>query len=351
MAKSSPSAPAAPDPVATAAAQTTSNLATATAQANLNAVNQVTPYGNLTYTSQPNPNDPSLPQYTATQTLSPDEQSLLTGAQGLEQQGLSAGQGYVNQIVNNSTNANPYSGVTPLNTDYSAMGLQAQQAIQKLEQPTVDQSNEMLNTSLANQGITPGSQAWKYAQDQQANNNNNLTTQAVLAGQTEQQALASQNLAQNQTQFQEVGQQQQMPINELDALLSSSQVQNPTLTSTPTTSVSPTNTSADVYQSYQGNLNNYNSQVASNNATSSGLFGLGGALGAAGLMKYSDRKLKENIRKIGKTKSGFNWYEFNYIGDSGKNCGVIAQEVEKIMPEAIIIGSDGYRRVNYAMVV
>jgi hypothetical protein len=46
---SSPKAPAAPDPAATAAAQTASNKETAYWNASLNNVNQITPYGNLTY--------------------------------------------------------------------------------------------------------------------------------------------------------------------------------------------------------------------------------------------------------------------------------------------------------------
>lgn len=49
MGKSSPSAPAQPDPVKTANAQTASNKETAYWNAVLNNVNQVTPYGNLTY--------------------------------------------------------------------------------------------------------------------------------------------------------------------------------------------------------------------------------------------------------------------------------------------------------------
>jgi len=49
MGKSSPSTPAAPNPAATAAAQTATNKETAYWNAVLNNVNQVTPYGNLTY--------------------------------------------------------------------------------------------------------------------------------------------------------------------------------------------------------------------------------------------------------------------------------------------------------------
>lgn len=49
MGKKSPQAPAAPDPVATAAAQTQQNKDTAYWNAVLNNVNQITPYGTLTY--------------------------------------------------------------------------------------------------------------------------------------------------------------------------------------------------------------------------------------------------------------------------------------------------------------
>lgn len=49
MGKSSPSTPAAPDPAETAAAQSKTNKETAYWNAVLNNVNQITPYGNLTY--------------------------------------------------------------------------------------------------------------------------------------------------------------------------------------------------------------------------------------------------------------------------------------------------------------
>jgi len=53
--KDSPAPPPAPDPKATADAQTSSNLATAQKNAELNRVNQYTPYGNLTYSQNKSP--------------------------------------------------------------------------------------------------------------------------------------------------------------------------------------------------------------------------------------------------------------------------------------------------------
>ena len=58
-------------------------------------------------------------------------------------------------------------------------------------------------------------------------------------------------------------------------------------------------------------------------------------------------------------KNGLNVYSFEYkkeFKDSqyaghGKFVGVMAQEVEKIIPEAVFTGSDGYKVVNYSLIV
>lgn len=59
----------------------------------------------------------------------------------------------------------------------------------------------------------------------------------------------------------------------------------------------------------------------------------------------SDRRLKENVKPAGE-RNGFPIYEFNYINDPQVYVGVMADEVEKIMPEAI--GEfGGYKTVDY----
>lgn len=62
----------------------------------------------------------------------------------------------------------------------------------------------------------------------------------------------------------------------------------------------------------------------------------------------SDEKLKENIVPVGK-KNGLTLYRFNYKGGSKRFVGVMADEVEKCMPEAISY-KDGYKAVNYPMI-
>lgn len=73
---------------------------------------------------------------------------------------------------------------------------------------------------------------------------------------------------------------------------------------------------------------------------------LGGFLygGSQGWFK-SGKDYKKNTKKIGE-ENGFNVYEFNYKDREGLYRGVIAEEVEKIMPEAVVV-IDGIKMVNY----
>lgn len=60
---------------------------------------------------------------------------------------------------------------------------------------------------------------------------------------------------------------------------------------------------------------------------------------------FSDRRLKSNIIKIGTHDTGIGVYEYDIRGKRER--GVMADEVMEIMPEAVILGDDGYYRVNY----
>ena len=74
----------------------------------------------------------------------------------------------------------------------------------------------------------------------------------------------------------------------------------------------------------------------------------GASVFAAG--KSSDRRLKENIKKIGESISGLGIYKFNYIDKAKQYIGAMADEVIKIVPEAAILGSDGFYSVNYNLI-
>ena len=68
----------------------------------------------------------------------------------------------------------------------------------------------------------------------------------------------------------------------------------------------------------------------------------------APVLGFSDERLKENIEQVG-VFNGFNIYRFNYLWSPKKFIGVIAQEVEKIMPEAVK-RVNGFRVVDYGVV-
>ena len=88
----------------------------------------------------------------------------------------------------------------------------------------------------------------------------------------------------------------------------------------------------------------------------------GAATGANGdgnslnmVAKASDPAAKENAVRIGTHPAGFGIYLFDYKADlrdahgHGRQFGVMANEVEMVLPEAVMVRADGYRAVNYSM--
>ena len=69
----------------------------------------------------------------------------------------------------------------------------------------------------------------------------------------------------------------------------------------------------------------------------------------------SDRRTKENIARIGSHPLGMGLYLFDYKPQYREQCGlgrqfgVMADEVEAIVPEAVSMGEDGFKRVDYGM--
>ncbi len=61
----------------------------------------------------------------------------------------------------------------------------------------------------------------------------------------------------------------------------------------------------------------------------------------------SDRRLKEDIIKIGMTHQGLPMYSFRYIGKDKVHIGVMAQDVLQVYPEAVLVGENGYYMVDY----
>ena len=64
----------------------------------------------------------------------------------------------------------------------------------------------------------------------------------------------------------------------------------------------------------------------------------------------SDRRLKQDIERVGTYFNGLPQYEFAYRDQPEKRYrGVMADEVEQVYPEAVITAEDGFKRVDYSL--
>jgi hypothetical protein len=305
-------------------------------------------------------------------------QAQLAGA-GLYNQAVAQnfGQGMsANQLKNASVAQNFGQGVTADQLYNSAVGqnfnqgLLAQQANNAAQQQLYGQN--LNNAQFANQAqqqlygqnvgdvqLANQAQAQLYGQ-----NANNLQlanqAQAQLYGQNTnnaqlanaaQQQLYGQNL--NNAQFNNQAVQQSLaqqsalraqPLNEILGLMGGSQIQLPQFQGYQGAQVAPAPTFAGAQAQGQNAMQNYGIQQSGNNALTSGLFGAltSGAMLAS---KFSDRRLKSNIVQVGIHPLGIGIYEYDIFGNRER--GVMADEVAKVMPEAIIPTSSGYMMVNY----
>ena len=65
------------------------------------------------------------------------------------------------------------------------------------------------------------------------------------------------------------------------------------------------------------------------------------------VIRRSDMMLKHDISLLGHLDNGLGFYRFSYNGSDKAYVGVMVQEVQQIMPEAVARGRDGYLRVYY----
>ena len=285
--------------------------------------------------------------------------------------------------------------------DFSADRQNVQDALMARMNPQLDRERTNIEQRLADQGIRYGSQAYASAMDDYNRQANDARFAAVSqAGQEQQRmmdmaaqragfensaqqqayeqqlgrgtfanqaqgqqfqqnsALASfqnaglaQQLAQQQAGFnasnsarnqymQEQYQQRNQPLNEISALMSGSQVQQPNWLNAPTSQIPTTDFAGIMNQNFQNQMGIYNTQQQAWNSTIGGLLGLG-----AGAMKLSDEREKKNIDRVG-TIFAFNEdaereklpvYEYEYKRDASatRHVGPMAQDVEKVDPKAV----------------
>lgn len=76
-----------------------------------------------------------------------------------------------------------------------------------------------------------------------------------------------------------------------------------------------------------------------------GVMGILSGIAGIGSM-FSDRRLKENVKRVGRTDDGLPIYTYTYLGSDTVQMGVMAQELAEVMPDAVVQQGD-YLAVNY----
>lgn len=137
------------------------------------------------------------------------------------------------------------------------------------------------------------------------------------------------------------------PLNEFNALRSSTQISDPQFSDAADATTNPADMAGYMQNQYNANLNIWNARQQARNSMLSGLMGLGGNLGSAAI-GASDRRLKCAITRIGELDNGLPLYRFRYVGGDTYHIGVMADEVEAVIPEAVS-WKRGFAHVNYTM--
>lgn len=346
----SPTPPTPPDPQVVSNAQTGSNVATATANTRLGNANETNPYGSVKYkiNGYKKIGGQRVPQYERITTLNAAQQQLLDQQNALgSQMNTMAG----NQLTRlDSTLSQPISadGLPQVQNsiesrdlqtgydsggdiqrqvganDFSADRQRVEQALYDRINPQLDRDRAAMETKLANQGVRPGSEAWREALALDDRSRNDARLAITAQGGQEQSRLFGMDVTQgefaNQAQAQQHGQnagqaafynqaqtqgfdmdraaaefgqtsreralQEQMslrnqPINEISALMSGGQVTAPQFSPYKGGNIAGTDVAGNYWNNFNGQMQGYNAKVANQNAMMGGIAGLAGSIFAA----------------------------------------------------------------------
>ena len=132
------------------------------------------------------------------------------------------------------------------------------------------------------------------------------------------------------------------PLNQVNALMAGSQIQNPTFQAYTGANVNAAPVFQASQQTGQDAQQAYAQRVGAYNA---GMGALGQIGGLAAQAAISDIRLKSKIVRVDTHPLGIGIYEYDI--DGRRERGVIAQEVERVLPSAVIEHPDGYKMVDY----
>jgi hypothetical protein len=175
-------------------------------------------------------------------------------------------------------------GLTP-----GGFNQQAQDAIMSRLQPQMDTRRAALETQLANQGITRGSEAWTNAENQQGRDENDARMQGILGGFQQGNTefgqalgLASGTQAQRAAQLGERQTLREQPLQDTLGLLSGAKVPQFGQYTTAGSATAPNYLGAQ-QSSYNAALDKMNLSADQRAGLENGLFSLGGSFLNSGL--------------------------------------------------------------------
>jgi hypothetical protein len=318
--------PKAPDPVATSAAQTGTNIATATANTYAQNGNITTDDGTRTTTFRNQDiYDPFTKQTykgvipDVVETLSP-AQKAIKDQQDQASLGLST-------LANRQTGKMSGYLDKPFTFDDQAHTKWATDLYGKLNNPQFADEQQQAQSRLSNMGIKMGNPAYDREISRLERSQGHQRDQFLLDSYG--QDFATQQALRNQ------------PINEITALMSGGQVSQPVFNGAGVSSIPTTDNAGIINQ-------NYANQVAAADKRNAGIGSVLSGIGSA--FALSDETTKKNIKKVG-TVNGQAWHEFNYKGEprgAPIRMGLMAGKVARKTPEAVITGPHGKKMVNYS---
>jgi hypothetical protein len=288
---SSPSAPAPPDPYKVSSAEGKSNVETAKASSILGNPNTFGPTGSTTYAQSgdvetitlPDGSTTQVPRYNQTTTLSPEQQKLYDLTNQTQQNIGQVGVDQSKMIGGLLGKPVDYSDLQLDPSSFSADRQRVEQAMYERMQPQLDRSREAEENRLVNQGFQRGTEGFTNAMGDLGRQENDLRLGITAAGLGEQQGMYGMARDAAGYEMQRRTQQQNQPINSLTALMSGSQVSMPNVAGYNASQVAGTNLGSNVYASNAIQQQQYQAEMAKQNAMIGGISGMAGTLGGAAM--------------------------------------------------------------------
>ncbi len=267
-----PSPPPAPDYAGAAKEQGAANVEAARTQGKINNPNVINPYGTQTVTWNGD-------QPTMTQQFSPEQQAIFDqsnknklGLNELAGQGTDAAKGVIGQQVD-------FGGI-PAAPTAGKVNQRVIDAMMGRVNEDYGKATDENNSSLIAAGIRPGTKAYDDRMQLLQRGKNDASQQAVLAGTQQGNVEFGQDTQSRKDAIAEYLSKRQVPLNEITALMSGSQVNNPFATPgyAQNGQVAPAPVFGATQQQGAWDQGLYNVGAAQAGNMQSGLFGLGGAI-------------------------------------------------------------------------